>query len=535
MNILIVDALAANEGRRKFSRDAIGVGPRLLAGICVKNNSYSRITRVEDLLEQENVVSIETSEVFFISAMTVDEIAVSRIVRKIKEENKSAFIVLGGPISTDPKIIQKLEVNLAVYGEGEFIVDELIRNDFSIESLSKADNNIQQINGKYYIKRKITSKINPFDLFAPSTSHIKDYPDYWFSKVYVETVRGCSNFYRGELVKQSGGCSDCGNCEDIDEIITGNCPEEIPPGCGFCSVPSIFGPSRSRSIESIETEVADLFNNGVRRIMLSAPGFLDFQRERKEDHLFSPTSPKVNLERIEELLSKLAEIRDSQTKLCNISIENVKPSLVNSEATKIIGKYLPDTSISIGCETFDVIHSDQIGRPSSPTQALNAAKYFKEAGINPQIYLIHSLPGETIKSLDKTIEIVEGGLTDIAEKITVYKYLPLPNSPFTKTDVSLPLDRHLLNIKRDRLKEAIIDFNFRKKEEILDSEIIAIVAEKDRIRKDTYICYPLNSGPAVSVKSQENIIGETLKIKINKVVSDKLVAGQVVEILENEK
>ncbi|MHA1953802.1 MAG: B12-binding domain-containing radical SAM protein [Candidatus Heimdallarchaeaceae archaeon] len=529
MNILIVDALAANEGRRKFSRDAIGVGPRLLAGICDKQDVYSRITRVEDLLEQENAASIKKPEIFFISAMTVDEIAVRRVVRKIKEENNSAFIALGGPITTDPKILQKLEINLAVYGEGEFIVDELISNDFSIESLSKIDNEIHEIKGKYYIKRNDTLKINSFDIFTPSINHVMDYPDHWFSKVYVETVRGCSNYYRGELVKQSGGCSDCGNCEDIDDIITGNCPEDIPPGCGFCSVPSIFGPSRSRAVDSIITEVEGLFEKGVRRIVLSAPGFLDFQRERKEDHIYSPTSPQANLERVEELLSKLVKIRDSQENLCSISIENVKPSLVDIEATKIIGKYIPNTSISIGCETFDLTHSDQIGRPSSPTQALTAAKNFKEVGINPQIYLIHSLPGETIQSLDKTIEVVKGELTDIAEKITVYKYLPLPNSPFTKTEVSQPIDRHLLQTRREELKKAIIDFNFRKKEEMLDSEIIVIAAEKDRIRKNTYICYPLNSGPAVSVESQENIIGETLKVRVNKVVSDKLVVGHLLE------
>ncbi len=532
MNILIVDALAANEGRRKFSRDVIGVGPRLLAGICDKQDIYSRITRVEDLLEQENVASIQTSEFFFISAMTVDEIAVKKVVMKIREENNSAFIVLGGPITTNPEILQKLEINLAVYGEGEFIVNELMNNNFSIESLSTIDNEIREIKGKYYVKRNDTPKINPFDIFTPSNNRVKDYPDHWFSKVYVETVRGCSNFYRGELVKQSRGCSECGNCEDIDEIITGDCPEDIPPGCGFCSVPSIFGPSRSRTIDSIVTEVGGLFKNGVRRIVLSAPGFLDFQRERKEDHIYSPTSPQVNLERIEELLSKLAKIRDSQANLCSISIENVKPSLVNIKATKIIGKYLPNTSISIGCETFDLAHSNKIGRPSSPTQALTAAKYFKEAGINPQIYLIHSLPGETIQSLDKTIEVVKGELADIAEKITVYKYLPLPNSPFTKTKVSQPIDRHLLQTRREELKKAIIDFNFRKKEEMLDSEIIVIAAENDRIRRNTYICYPINSGPAVSVESQENIIRKTLSVRVTKVISDKLVVGRSLKFKE---
>ena len=527
VSILIADALAANEGRRKFSRDAIGVGPRLLAGICDKNNIDSKIVRVEDILEEKAIALIENAEIFFISAMTVDKIAVQRVVRKIREELDSVFIALGGPITTDSEILHDLEVNLAVFGEGEFIADELIKKNFDVESLSKNANDIQQINNKYYVKRKNTINSDPF-VFEPSINHINDYPDYWFSKVYVETVRGCSNFYRGALVKQAGGCSDCGNCEDMDKITIGDCPEDIPPGCGFCSVPSIFGPSRSRSIDSIVKEVDGLFNKGVRRIILAAPGFLDFQRERKEKYLFSPTYPEANLESIEKLLSRLAKIRDSQTNYCSIAIENVKPSLVNCEVTQLIGKYLPNTSISIGCETFDSYHSDQIGRPSSPSQALIAARYFKEAGLNPQIYLIHSLPGETIDSLDKTIEVVERELNDIAEKITVYKYLPLPNSPFSKTSVSLPVDRHLLNIKRDKLKDTIIDFNFRKKEEILGSEIPVIVSEEDRIRKNTYICYPLNSGPAVSIESQENLIGETVKVRINKVVSDKLIAGQII-------
>jgi radical SAM superfamily enzyme YgiQ (UPF0313 family) len=527
VNILIVDALAANEGRRKFSRDAIGIGPRLLAGICDKNNLDSKIIRVEDILENKETPLLKNVEVFLISAMSVDKIAVQRFVKKIRKEIDSAFIAIGGPITSDRDILLELDIDLAVFGEGEFIVDELISKKFNVESLSKSDNDIQVIRNRYYVKRKNSINSNPF-AFEPSINHINDYPDYWFSKVYVETVRGCSNFYRGELVKQAGECSECGNCEEMDKITLGDCPEDIPPGCGFCSVPSIFGPSRSRSIGSIVKEVEGLFKKGVRRITLAAPGFLDFQRERNDKHLFSPTYPEINLESIEELLSKLAKIRDSQIDYCNISIENVKPSLVNREVTEVIGKYLPNTSISIGCETFDPYHSDQIGRPSSPIQALKAAKLFKEAGINPQIYLIHSLPGETVDSLNKSIEVVEGELKNAAEKITVYKYLPLPNSPFTKTSVPLPVNRHLLNIKRDKLKETIIDFNFRKKEEIIGSEILVLVAEKDRIRKNTYICYPLDSGPAVSIESQKNLIGETLKVNINKVVSDKLVAGQVI-------
>jgi radical SAM superfamily enzyme YgiQ (UPF0313 family) len=532
VNVLIVDALAANEGRRKFSRDAIGVGPRLLAGICNKNNTISTIARVEDLLEKKKDQLILSSDVFLISAMTVDEIAVRRIIKRIRKMTDSTLITLGGPITNDSEIPQELDIDIAVFGEGEYIVDELIKGDFSVDSLSKTNNDIQSINGTHYIKRVNSISLSSFKLFEPSIQHIRNYPDYWFSKVYVETVRGCSNFYRGELVKQSGSCSDCGNCDDIDEILVGDCPEDILPGCGFCSVPSVFGPSRSRSIDLIVKEVEGLFNEGARRIILSAPGFLDFQRERKQEQLYSPSTPQVNLESIEELLSKLSKIRDSQSNLCSISIENVKPTLVDNEVAKKIGKYLPDTSISIGCETFDATHSEQIGRPSSPEQAIKAARYFKEAGINPQIYLIHSLPGENVRALNKTIETIEGGLADIAEKITVYRYLPLPDSPFTKTKVPLPIERHLLNTKREKLKETIIEFNYRKKQELLDAEITVIAAEEDKARKNTYICYPLRSGPAISVESKENIIGKTLKIKIEGVISDKLVSGQIVDFFE---
>ncbi|MCK4897113.1 MAG: hypothetical protein KAS47_09895, partial [Candidatus Heimdallarchaeota archaeon] len=87
MSILIIDALAANEGRRRFSRDAIGVGPRLLAGICLKNKIDSQIARVEDIIEEKTKSQIHDFETILISAMSVDKIAVERVLRKIRKEN----------------------------------------------------------------------------------------------------------------------------------------------------------------------------------------------------------------------------------------------------------------------------------------------------------------------------------------------------------------------------------------------------------------------------------------------------------------
>ena len=532
MKILIVDALAANEGRRKFSRDAIGAGPRLIAGVCNKNNIISKIIRVEDLLDKDFLI-ISDYDYFLISAMFVDRIAVLRAIELICSKHSSASIILGGPIVSSKKELDEYNINIAVLGEGEYILNDLIQNNFSVRALSSEKNIIEKKGKTILIQRKEADKREIFNEFTPSVSHITDYPDYWYSKVYVEIIRGCSNHYRGEIVRTEGGCSNCGNCDSPDDVVTGKCPEDIPPGCGFCSVPTTFGSPRSKSIELIINEVKSLFEKGVRRIVLSAPGFLDYYRNPENKDIFSPTKPSANSEKISELLSELALVRDNQKHKCSISIENIKPSLVTPKIAEIIGKHLPNTSISIGCETFDEKHSDQIGRPPSPKKALEAAKMFIKNNIQPQIYLIHSLPGETVQTLEKTKNIVQNQLKDFAEKITVYKYLPLPNSPFTITNTPLPVDRHLLKIRREELKKAIINFNLAKKHTLIDTEIISIVAERDRTREETYICYPLHSGPAISVTTSKDILGKLVKILITGVVSDKLVSGKIMKIIEN--
>jgi len=531
MTVLIVDALAANEGRRKFSRDAIGVGSRLLAGICERNGNNTRIIRAEDTSEIVFCLKKEPIEAILISAMTVDKIATERVLKIIRKSKIKANIFLGGPILSDIKILEDLDISAGIRGEGEIILQKLLDFDFHLDSLTEVQDSlikITRIKDKFLIEQKSLSSSNVFEDFQPSTSRIIDYTDYWFSKVYVEITRGCSNYFRGSLVKNYGNCSDCGNCEDPDTIITDDCPENIPPGCGFCSVPSTFGPPRSKSVDLVVKEVKELLNLGVRRIILSSPGFFDYFRSKGEESVYSPTQPPANLDKIEELLSKLSKIRDSYDQICSISIENVKPSLVTSRGAELIGKYLLGTAISIGCETFDNNHSIAIGRPSSSDKALEAAKLFKRENIDPQIYLIHSLPGETVASLNVTRKIVVRKLKDYAEKITVYKYLPLPNSPFTITNTPLPPDRHLLNQVRELLKEEIVNFNREKKKELLGKEIPVIVAEKDINFEDHYISYPIFSGPAVSIHSTENIIGKTVQAKITNVLSDRLVKARII-------
>ena len=102
-------------------------------------------------------------------------------------------------------------------------------------------------------------------------------------------------------------------------------PQKIPPGCGFCSVPRIFGPSRSRNKTSILREIRGLLKLGVTRIVLGGSDFLDYQKEKLvSPHLLTdPYSPEANYSEIESLLFEISKIR-SETRE-KTSIENVKP------------------------------------------------------------------------------------------------------------------------------------------------------------------------------------------------------------------
>ncbi len=528
MNILIIDALAANDGHRLFTRDVIGAGPKLLAGIVKTSQSYPIIVRVEDLLNSSHSHTLSSFDGFLISAMSVDLVAVKKVIAILR--SFSAPIILGGPILADSSLLFSLDINAGVIGEGEWILQDLLSKQLNFASLS---------NTEYYTTRRIKNKFlfssiknpstaDPLEHFFPDTAGIRDYPDYWFSRVYVEVVRGCSNHFRGDIVKSIGGCSECGNCESPETVSTDECPEDIPSGCGFCSVPTLFGPPRSRPLKLILDEVESLFSQGVKRIVLSAPGFLDYKRGDNKT-IYSPTVPSPNLSAIEKLLATLAKIRDSQSHKCSIAIENVKPSLVTPEAAQILGKYLANTPISVGCETFDQKHSRDLGRPDDPKSVIRAASLLSNAELKPQIYLIHSLPGETVRSLRRTREVIEHKLPSIADKITVYKYLPLPNSPFTKLNVPSPSDRYLMEKERGKLKNTIIAFNKKKKGELVGKQFYTVVAEKDRVRDNTYIAYPLFGGPAVSIESSTDLREKVLKIEIVNIISDKLVLGKIVK------
>jgi radical SAM superfamily enzyme YgiQ (UPF0313 family) len=523
--ILIVDALSAGSGLRSSSRDSIGCGPRTVAGVFEKYNQECRIHRVEDILAKRGL--LRRFDHIAVSAMTMDLVAAQKVVRLWKQNNPKGRVIIGGPIAAEPTLVLKeIKPDVVVIGEGEATLDNLLHEGFLEDTA-----NLSDIRGVAFIKsgtpyvteeRKHLSARAISEDYSPSTVRIVDYPAYQASKVYVEILRGCSNFRRTKLPLPNGReCTYCDNCDSEDPSTRIDCPESIPPGCGFCSVPGTWGPPRSRSTESIIREVRELVDLGVHRVVLEAPGFLDYMRG--EEPLTDPCHPPANLIAIQRLLAELNSIPQVKDRSVHIAIENMKACLFTEDVARILSESMISSSPNIGLETGSNYHMQQIGKCGKSGDVINAVKIARKYGMKPFVYLIYSLPGETSESNEESIrkmrEVSESG----AERIILYGFRALPGSAFADFPESSIKDEHGIRLRKEAEK-----INRQKKEQYVGTIVRGIAAEPSRTHHGFTMVYPLEEGPLMTVQGGFSS-GTHLSIKVMKVLSSGLVAGEVVD------
>ncbi|MHA1770781.1 MAG: B12-binding domain-containing radical SAM protein [Candidatus Thorarchaeota archaeon] len=520
--ILILDALSAGTGKRVTSRDAIGCGPRSIAGVFEKSGYQCRIKRVEDVLHGKT--RLREFEHLAISAMSMDRPAIAKVIHSWRRHHRG-HILLGGPIASGGKpVLADLRPDAMVIGEGEATLSELLNKGF-FEGVS----DLADIRGIGYIADKIPviTKTRPLltpkemDRFRPSIQRVMDYPAYQASRVYVEVIRGCSNFRRPRIPLPDGrACTDCGNCDSPNHKTRIYCPEDIPPGCGFCSVPATWGAPRSREQSTIVEEVRDLLDLDVHRIVLEAPDFLDY--ERGPYPLTDPCTPAANINAIEALLADITALPQFEEGTAHLAIENMKACLFTEEVAQTITQYVHDTSPNIGLESGSSEHTEKIGKSGTPADVLNAVRVARKFNMNPFVYLIYGLPGETSETVEESIKLMMKLSKAGAERIILYGFQPLPGSAFADfppASFNDPLGR--------RLREAAERINREKKDRYLNATIKGIAAEPSMTHRGYTMVYPLSEGPIITVPGGYSS-GTLLTVKITKVLSAGLLLGKVI-------
>jgi radical SAM superfamily enzyme YgiQ (UPF0313 family) len=513
--ILIVDALSTGSGQRSSSRDSIGCGPRTVAGVFEQHNLECRIQRAEDVLTKRGL--LRRFDHVAISAMTMDWIATKKVVRMWRQAHPGGKVILGGPIAAEPiRVLNDIKPDTVVIGEGEATLDDLLKQGFLYNEAP-----LSEIPGIAFTKsgtpvvtmpRHLLSSREYSEEYSPSIVRIIDYPAYQASKVYVEILRGCSNFRRTKLPLPDGKeCTDCDNCYSEDANVRTDCPETIPPGCGFCSVPGSWGSPRSRSTESIVTEVRELVDLGVHRVVLEAPGFLDYMRG--EEPLTDPCNPPANLDAIRNLLGSLNAIPKVKEGIVHIAIENMKACLFTEDVAKTLKESMISSSPNIGLETGSDYHMKQIGKCGNSGDVIRAVNIAREFGMKPFVYLIYGLPGENAETTEQSIKMMREVSEAGAERIILYGFRALPGSAFADFPESSTKDELGIALRKEAEK-----INRQKKEQYVGTVVRGIAAEPSRTHHGFTMVYPLEEGPLMTVQGGFSS-GTLLSVRITEVLS----------------
>ncbi len=531
MKPLIVDALAYGRGKRQATRDVIGAGPRSIAGVLESNGIEPRIAPVEEALGR--AFNLSDYDLLMVSGMSSDLRTVRRMVRRWRKESEGPSI-LGGPVASDTEILRRVDADIAVTGEGELTLLELLSLGLN-EGIIPKDDELSLVKGIIY-RTDAGNHINPlrprmnrteYVELIPSTRTISSYPLFRAARVYVEALRGCSNYHRAQGALPEETSEACDLCRSGGLETRYDCPQGVPPGCGYCSVPSLFGPPKSRSVEKIQEEIESLLGEGVRRVVLSAPGFLDYGRDLpvEPEPLTDPRNPEPNYEALERLLSRLSELAPMAEGEASLMIENLKGDLVTEKAAIILGQYLTGTSVNIGFETGSDIHSRLIGRSSTPRENLNAVRRLKRAGLKPYVYFVNGLPGQNEGTVKATVRAIDDSVAAGASRIILYRFQPLPMSTYQDLPRAPPAARDPLS---SQVRDAAMRANSRLKETLIGSRIRVVVAEPYSRDRRFHVAYPMLHGPVVLIEGAQGLEGEIVDVGVSGVASDRIVIGTLV-------
>ena len=531
MRPLIVDALAYGRGKRQATRDVIGAGPRSIAGVLESKGLAPRIAPVEEALGR--AFDFSAYDLLMVSGMTSDLRSVRKMVARWRKESEGP-VLIGGPVASDVEILRRVAADLAVTGEGESTLLELLSLGLDEASVPGAEE-LASVKGLLY-RTDDGVQINPlrprmsrkeYDELTPSTRTISSYPLFRAARVYVEALRGCSNYHRAQGVLPEETCESCNLCRSGGLEARYDCPHGVPPGCGYCSVPSLFGAPKSRSVEKIQDEVESLLREGVRRVVLSAPGFLDYGRDLlvEPEPLTDPRSPEPNYEALESLLSGLSELAPLAEGGASLMIENLKGDLVTERAAKVLGQYLSGTPVNIGFETGSDIHSRKIGRSSTPRENLRAVRRLRNAGLKPYVYFVNGLPGQNEGTVKATVSAIDDSVAAGASRIILYRFQPLPMSAFQDLPRAPPAARDPLS---GLVHDAALRANSRLKKDLIGSRIRVVVAEPYSRDRRFHVAYPMLHGPVVLVERAQGLEGEVVEVEVSGVASDRIVIGTLV-------
>jgi len=94
MRVAIVDVLGSASGVRHSARDAVGCGPRRIAGVLESQGLTAKILPAEDTISKSDLM--DGFDVLMVSAMSIDRQAVQKIINLWRHKYRHKPAIVGG-------------------------------------------------------------------------------------------------------------------------------------------------------------------------------------------------------------------------------------------------------------------------------------------------------------------------------------------------------------------------------------------------------------------------------------------------------
>lgn len=149
----------------------------------------------------------------------------------------------------------------------------------------------------------------------------------------------------------------------------------------------------------------------------------DKSRKIEQLHFGGGTPTYLDGEQLDALMAKLrSAFNFDESDDREFSIE-VDPRTVDEEGIRHLAK-LGFNRLSLGIQDFDPVVQDAVNRTQTTDDVLNLVLAARDSGFESISFdLIYGLPHQTVKSFDKTLELVIGMRPD---RLAVYNYAHLP-------------------------------------------------------------------------------------------------------------
>ena len=276
--------------------------------------------------------------------------------------------------------------------------------------------------------------------------------------------------------------------------------------CTYCIIPYVRGRIRSRDLNEIIKEITVLVNGGVGEIVLVGIEIASYGKDLKEN---------VTLVDVIEKVSQIPNLK-------RIRLGSLEPRVLNEENLKRmakIDKLCPHFHISV--QSLDNNVLKRMNRHYTREDVFeiveNIKKYFRYPAFTCDI--IVGFPGETDEEFNNTIEG--------AKRIGFYEVHAFKYSK-RKWTVAAKMENQVDgNVAQQRSEKLILLANEMKKE-YMNSQIgkkmkILIEEQNGELAQGYTPNYIM-----VKVKSDKNIIGQEMCVRLDKINDDETMSGTII-------